>query len=32
MKKHLPKQIRIRTFIILGIGLLVALCGIGKMA
>lgn len=28
MKKHLPKQIRIRTFIILGIGLLVALCGI----
>lgn len=28
MKKMTPKQIRARTFIILGIGLLIALCGI----
>ena len=28
MKKHLPKKIRIRTFVILGLGLIVALCGI----
>lgn len=30
MKNTQPKQIRKRTFIILGIGLLIALCGIAK--
>lgn len=28
MKKITPKQVRARTFIILGIGLLIALCGV----
>lgn len=30
MKKRTPKQIRERTFIILGIGLFISLCGIAK--